>query len=330
MSLFSTAKALEERWLAVWFRPEPTLPLELIRIGVGSALLLAYGSASAHLFELFGDQGWISRTAFLAETASPWMPSVFFYLTAPWQWIVFHAFFLLATAAVTVGWQTAWLKWVVLIFHVSYLNRNPAITYGVDDLLASLLFLLCFAPVGRALSLDRRLMLRKAIRPDQTTRSTPFTSAWGFACQRLIQLQMAIFYFFAGVEKLQGESWWQGYALWIALTNYEYATIPLGWLAEHFWIINLSTYYTLLLELAFPFLVWGRPTRPYLLAGACLLQVGIALLLGLYLFSFVVILGLLSFLRPEWLAQRRATLATVRPQLKPILGVTSQDGENRT
>lgn len=323
-------QVLAASWLDLWFRPEPTVTIELIRIGVGSALLLAYGLTSDHLFELYGDQGWISRTALSAETPSLWMSSVLFYFTAPWQWIAFHTFFLAATAAFTIGWRTAWLKWVVLLSHVSYLNRNPAVTYGVDDLLASLLFLLCLAPVGRTLSLDRRLALWKATRTDQTARPEPVPSAWGFACQRLIQLQMAVFYFFAGVEKLQGESWQHGYALWIALSSGEYATIPLGWLAEHFWIINLSTYYTLLLELAFPFLIWGRPTRPYLLTGACLLQLGIAFLLELHLFSFVVSIGLLSFLHPEWLTKWRANLTTLGSELKSILGVTSQESGKGT
>jgi len=307
MSLSRACQTVAAGWLDLWFRPEPTRPLELIRMGVGSALLLAYGLTSDQLFELFGDQGWISRAALSAESHSPWMPSVLLYLNTPWHWIAVHAFFLAATTAFTVGWHTAWVKWWVLIGHVSYLNRNPAITYGVDDLLASLLFLLCLAPVGRALSLDRRLTLRKATRTDQTARPEPVTSAWGFACQRLIQLQMAVFYFFAGVEKLRGETWQHGYALWIALTNDEYATLPLGWLAEHFWIINLMTYYTLLLELAFPFLIWQRPTRPYLLAGAVLLQLGIAFMMGLHLFSFVVIIGLLAFLPPEWLTTWGAT-----------------------
>lgn len=323
-------QALATSRLNLWFRPEPTIPLDLIRIGVGSALLLAYGLTSDHLLDLFSDQGWISRTAQSTETSSPWMPSVLLYLTAPWQWIAFHAFFLAATAAFTIGWRTAWLKWVVLLSHVSYLNRNPALTYGVDDLLASLLFLLCLGPVGRTLSLDRLLALRKASRTDQTARPEPDPSAWGVACQRLIQLQMALFYFFAGVEKLQGESWQHGYALWIALSSYEYATIPLGWLAEHFWIINLSTYYTLLLELAFPFLIWGRPTRPYLLTGACLLQLGIAFVLKLHLFSFVVTIGLLSFMHPEWLTKWRAKLTTLGSELKSLLGVTSQESGKET
>jgi hypothetical protein len=301
MSLSGACQTLAAGWLDLWFKREPTTLLELIRMGVGSALLLAYGLTSDHLFELFGDQGWISRVALAAESHSPWTPSLLLYLNTPWHWIAFHACFLSATAAFTVGWHTAWVKWWVLIGHVSYLNRNPAITYGVDDLLASLLFLLCLAPVGRTLCFDHYLAPRGATRSEPAAPPEPVTSAWGFACQRLIQLQMAVFYFFAGVEKLRGESWQHGYALWIALTNDEYATFPLGWLAEHFWIINLMTYYTLLLELAFPFLIWQRPTRPYLLASAVLLQLGIALMLGLHLFSFVVIIGLLAFLRPEWL-----------------------------
>jgi predicted DCC family thiol-disulfide oxidoreductase YuxK len=204
--------------------------------------------------------------------------------------------------ALLLGWRTRWVKWLVLIGHVSLLARNPHIYYGVDGILASLLLILCVSPAGASLSLDSVRRQRQARRANLAEVPAAVSSRWGFACLRLLQIQMAVFYFYAGVEKIQGSSWWHGSALWIALNNHEYANIPIGWMAEHVWTVNVLSYYTILLELAYPFLIWGRATRPYLLVMAILLHLGIAVMMGLYVFSFVMIVGHLAFLRHEWLA----------------------------
>jgi len=90
-----------------------------------------------------------------------------------------------------------------------------------------------------------------------------------------------------------------------ANSEYYYSFI-LGVLASHYWLINLATYGTILIEIAFPFLIWQRSTRPYLLAAAIFLHLQFALFLGLFYFSFVMIMGHLSFVREDWLARLAA------------------------
>ncbi len=301
MNLSATLRDLANRWHSVWFRPQSTTPLEIIRIGVGLGLLVSYGGMTSHLLDFFGDVGWISLDALAGRRENPWLQSLLYYVSEPWQLYVFHAAFLCACTLLAVGWRTNWVKWLVLVGHISYLHRNPAIYYGVDNILASLTLILCLAPVGRALSLDHVRDVRRAKQRDLHAQLPPARSGWGFACTRLIQLQMAVFYFFAGIEKLRGDTWWNGDALWFALTNVEYTNIPLDWLAEHYWLVNVMSYFTLLVELSYPFLIWGRRTRPYYLVAALLLHLGIAVLMGLYLFSFVMAVGHLAFLRHEWL-----------------------------
>ncbi len=270
-------------------------------MGVGGALLFNYGVATPHLFTFWGDAGWVQRADVVKTIADPWMLSVFFHFTAPWQWIVFHALFLLACAAFTVGWRTSWVKWIVLAGHISYAYRNPAIIYGVDSILHHLLFILCLAPIGRAMSVDRVRAMRAAKRGNLGSTLPPYTSPWGFACTRLIQIQMAVMFFFSGAEKLRGDDWWTGDAIWIAFTSNEFDAPFLSLFAAQYWLINLATYGTVLVEIAFPFLIWQRRTRPYLLAAAALLHVLIAIFLDLNYFSFVMLMGHLSFVRHEWL-----------------------------
>lgn len=290
-------------WFRLWFRENPTTPIEIIRIGIGAALLLKYGYATPHIFMLWGDQGWLPHDVMAHAATSMWQQSVFFYFTATWQWIAFHASFLVCCAAFIVGWRTSWVKWIVLIGHVSYAYRNEFITYGADKILAHLIFILCLAPIGRAMSLDRIRVVRAAKRADLQATLPAFTSSWVGACTRLIQIQMAVIMFYSGIDKLRGDDWWHGEALWEVFVNVDrHSSLLLDLFASQFWLVNLGSYATVLIEIAYPFLIWQRRTRPFLLAAAILLHLLFAVFMLLFMFSFVMILGHLSFLRPQWLA----------------------------
>ncbi len=302
-----TFAALGRAWSQVWFQDSPTSPLDITRIGVGAAVLLHYTLATPYLFDLWSDAGWVPRDVVL-NNREPWMQSIFFYLNAPWQLIAFHCLFLMCCAALMVGWRTSWVKWIVLFGHISYVYRNPMLVYGVDWIVASLVFIMCVAPVGRALSLDRVRAVRKAKgeNPETTLETVlpPYHSPWAGACIRLMQIQMAVIFFYSAISKLNSDIWLSGDAVWIMFTKDEYYNrIMVGVLASHYWLANLATYGTILIEIAFPFLIWQRSTRPYLLAAAIFLHLQFAFLMGLFYFSFVMIMGHLSFVRQEWLTR---------------------------
>jgi hypothetical protein len=312
--------AATRAWSRFWFQNSPTSPLELARIGIGAALFINYSLAAPFLFDFWGDAGWIPREIQLKEVADSWAYSVLFTFSAPWHWIAFHALFLLCCFAFMLGWRTSWVKWVVLIGQISYDYRNLAISYGVDRILASLLFILCLAPIGHAMSLDRVRAVRAARRQDLAAAPPPYRSPWACACTRLMQIQMAVLFFYSGIGKLRGDDWWNGDAIWLVLTTEEYRTgLGLGLLASHYWLVNLATYATVLIEIAFPFLIWQRATRPYLLSAAVLLHLQFAALLGLFYFAFVMIMGHMSFVRPEWLQRLGAAWKrTSRGQPWPV------------
>ena len=89
-------------------------------------------------------------------------------------------------------------------------------------------------------------------------------------------------------------------------------------LASQYWLVNLATYGTILIEIAFPFLIWQRSTRPYLLAAAIFLHLSSALLMGLFYFSFVMIMGHMSFVRPEWLTRLGAAWKRAMGEMEMI------------
>jgi predicted DCC family thiol-disulfide oxidoreductase YuxK len=300
----SRIAAAEEVWARIWFQPMSTEPLELARIGIGAAMLLHYGMATRYLFDFWGDAGLMPRSIVLRDAADPWTQSVFFYFTAPWQWIAFHGLFLICCAALMAGWRTSWVKWIVLIGQLSYDRRNPGLTYGVDWILASLLLILCLAPIGRAMSLDRVRAVRAAKRSNLDATLPQYCSPWTGACIRLMQIQMAVIFFYSAVTKLAKSEWVDGSAVWVVFTmNEYYSPAILKVLASQYWLAEAGTYATILIELAFTFLIWQKATRPYLLADALLLHALFAVLMGLYYFSFVMMMGHMSFVRPEWLTR---------------------------
>src|SRR5262249_257332 len=113
-----------------------------------------------------------------------------------------------------------------------------------------------------------------------------------------------------GLSKLKGNSWWNGTAVWYTMTNPEFSPlhIPafrnlLVWLCQdgHRWAwegyMNVMNVFTLTLEIGFLFLVWTR-LRPGMVCGAVLLHLGIALNMGLIVFSLFMFTLLLAWMTP--------------------------------
>jgi hypothetical protein len=218
------------------------------------------------------------------------------------------------------------VKWPLWLLYASYLNRNPAIVYGVDLLIANLLLLVCIAPVGRWPALG-------------ATNARWPSGPRAAVCLALVRWQMAIVFFFTGAQKLRGESWWSGEAVWVVINNAEFAHAPLaGWFAQHFWLVNITTHGALLVELAYPFLIWGARTRPWILGAAIVFHLGTAALFGLYLFAWVAIVGHLSFMPSGvigWLAVRGSQFAVrssrsasplQRDEVRPSGGIGQRTG----
>jgi hypothetical protein len=127
---------------------------------------------------------------------------------------------------------------------------------------------------------------------------------------RLIQINYCLMYMSAGLSKLKGQSWWNGTAPWFCLTNPEFSPLhipafrnALVWLCqeENRWLwevqMNATSVFTLVLEIGFPFLVWTR-LRPVMVAGAILLHLGIALSMGLIVFSLFMFTLQLAWMTP--------------------------------
>ena len=116
---------------------------------------------------------------------------------------------------------------------------------------------------------------------------------------------MCVVYLFAGLGKLQGETWWNGEAFWGAAANTEYQTIDLTWLASYPYLINVITLVTIVWEVSYAALVWPAKSRPIVVAMSIPLHLGIACAMGMITFGLIMLVGNLAFVSPYWIRQWR-------------------------
>jgi hypothetical protein len=185
--------------------------------------------------------------------------------------------------SLALGFHTRLSAFVAWGLHLSLVMSGFASFYGVDQIANTFLFYLLLFPSGRAWTFDSRR--------DETI---------PVGALRVMQIHLCVIYLAAGLEKAMGRSWWNGEAIWLAVTQPAFRTFDLGWLARHPWIPMLAGWGTLVVEIGYVFFMWPRRTRKLWCAATISLHLGLGLFMGLVFFSSVMILltGCL-FLIPE-------------------------------
>lgn len=179
--------------------------------------------------------------------------------------------YLAACVALIVGWQTRLAAVALLLLHHMFFLAVPVYNYGYDFLALSALF---YCAV-----FDRR---------------------WAFLTLRTLQVHLCAVYFFGGLNKVVGYTWHNGAALWKAIQQ------PIGEpLIQGMALLPIPGLWTALgwgvvaLELSYAVWIWWRPVRPWVLAATLAMHAGIALCLGLYAFSgLMILLNLAAFYFP--------------------------------
>jgi hypothetical protein len=209
---------------------------------------------------------------------------------------------LLQSCLLLIGFHSRVQAASIFFWLVSFQNRNPLILDGEDTVFRIFAFLFIFLPLDYRWSIKNRGGTRCDF---QATRE----QAWAL---RLVQIQMTVIYFSATLCKLFGLTWQNGSAMFYVANACDYFG-RFGIMEPHFdspGFVRFATWSALAIEVALPVLLWFRPTRrPAIVAGIGL-HLAIELSMNLFLFEWIMILGLLSFVRPEewrfwtWLSVR--------------------------
>jgi len=275
-----------EAWDRFWFTPADPIPLAIVRMVAGTLLTWSCAVWLMDVDAFFGPHGWLRDGDVWRMNDQPWQWSWFFAFSSPTAVRVLVLITLVAAACLAAGLATPVAAWVSLVGFLAAVNRTPLTIFGFDDALGMLLIPLAIGPSGAVLSLDRRLGFA-------TSGDEPSVAA--NIALRLLQVHLCVVYFFSGIAKLLGASWWEGTALWGAAANSRYRTLDLTWLARHPLLVNMLTLTAVYWEVSYPAIVWPRLTRRLAIAMGIFVHLGIGLAMGMKEFALAMIAANLAF-----------------------------------
>lgn len=204
-----------------------------------------------------------------------------------------------------------------------------------------LVFLLMLSPADDALSVKS---LVRAFRERAAGWGRILGSQRSLMIQRLIQVQVCLVYYFAGVQKIN-----EGFLGGHVLSHYLSKTAARGdfadmlrWFSseESFpkvqaWFENPDNlvgmaWVSLVLELVLPFVLWFRWTRPGGMIVGVFFHLGIAFTMNIHVFSYAMIGSYLLFLEPDTLPRLvRRVLPAAPPRPAEALAGRPDRSEGR-
>jgi hypothetical protein len=212
------------------------------------------------------------RISWLTEAASQIGLSERTALSVTW-WLllvagVFLVIGLFSRAAAVIAW----------FLHLCAVGSGELLLYGADIFTTIALFYLLVSPLPDRWTIDARWRRVK----DRDPRLLGL-------CRRVIQLHLCLVYFFGGLAKCLGPGWWNGVSVWRALTRPPFNVISPDTLVSWQSFLPIASIAICILETGYAFFVWPRRTRLFWLTCIVGMHIGIAITMGLYLFSFIMI-----------------------------------------
>jgi len=115
-------------------------------------------------------------------------------------------------------------------------------------------------------------------------------------CFYMVRFQVVVVYLVSGLAKVTGVLWQNGTALYYTLNVDEYSHPIAKKLVSSYPVLSvLGSYATLMYQLSFPWLVWNRKIRTYLLAFGTFIHIQISFVMGLFMFGFAIAVSYFSF-----------------------------------
>ena len=263
-------------WEKFWWSEISAWNLKWVRITFGTSVFFLYSVRFWNL-DFYNENSLVQANRSLELYDLPMKPL--------WSWnfwpdsmaFVMNLVFLFLIFLLTIGKTRRPLMWVAWVIHVGFLHRNWSASMGVDTMVTVFLLYLSFCEVWKDQGYD--LITR--------------------TMAKMAALHFCIIYFYTGVEKFRGVSWWEGSSLWIALTNPQMAIFDFTWISTLPWLLALMAHVTMLFELFFGVLVFSEKTRRWVLGVGVCFHLGIALSLDLWAFSAVMLSQYFWFLKKE-------------------------------
>lgn len=191
----------------------------------------------------------------------------------------------------TIGLDLLILKIAVYIYVYILYGANPLLLDGGNNILIIILFFMIFTNNNHYFSFFN-FCKHKGNTIVNITHNIFFL---------LILIQICILYFFAGFSKAQGDLWLHGTALYYILNIDAFSMNYLMGLKEMIlnspFLLTLGAYTAIFLQIFFPFLVFNKYTKYFILIGAIFFHLSIIIFMGLVQFGAIMIMMDMQFLK---------------------------------
>jgi hypothetical protein len=293
-------KRLGEAWNRFFFEPAGLASLALFRAALGLIAAIRLLLLLPNREQFFGTNAIILRSSVIRMVPEPRIDLMMLLPSGEPFLALFLIVGIIAAVLVSLGRFTRSSLVVLYLVTVSTQNHCPVIHNNGDTLLRIMTVLLIVSPAGECWSLDA---LRRRARGGAPDCERP---PW---VQRLMQIQVSVFYLGSVIWKLQGKPWRDGSAVYYVLRLEGFQRFPTG-LENQIEILRLLTWATLVIELALATLIWVRPLRKYVLIAGLGLHLGLEYAMNIQIFQWMSMSTYLLFLeegtaRRIWLLGRR-------------------------
>lgn len=285
--------------------------LAFLRIGLGAQLILYCLSARPAWIEvLSGDRGALSSRR--VSEALIWMessliPRVNWLLRIGVKcgipeptvlWMIWSVLFLMAVCLI-IGLFCRPAAITAWFLHLACIKSSEVFSYGMDLFLNIGLFYLMLSPLPDSHALETRIWRL----PPRNARMLGFF-------RRVLQLHLCIIYFFGGLAKCLGANWWNGLSLWAAMTRPPFNVIDPSFIAKWRAILPPAGIAICLIEVGYPVFIWPKKTRAIWLGCVVGMHLAIGIVMGMYLFAFVmIVLNVAAFAPSPTLVRRYRALS---------------------
>ncbi|WP_329571265.1 hypothetical protein [Kitasatospora sp. NBC_01266] len=259
----------------------------MLRILLGLATIEFYTTSYGQRRLLWGPTGYLSYADFLQSV--PFARFSLYGLNSSPAYFeaVFHIGLLVAVAFCVCGGRTLTLLHALLVWSLHL--RNGDVLDGGHQLTRILLLLL---PLVTTDAYASPFATRRRARLREHGGRARLASAVHNCAVFTLVFQIALVYFTAGMGKILNTHWRDGTAVYYVGHLFgTFAGQPWATIIDFAPLTAFATYYTVVIEVAFPFLAAGRhrPTRAAAILGTIPLHLDIIPLAGLLNFGLVMI-----------------------------------------
>lgn len=284
------------KWQAFWFGEVDLLPVCVFRAALGFLFFLFVMSRTNDLEMFYMNRGFIPSSYVPHVEFFGYQKSIFHHVDSLAVLTVGHYALLFSLACLTIGLFTRISAVASYFLLLMFVNRNPAVQYGVDFIGMFYFFYLMFCDSGARFSVDS--WWRGKRRDLRSQLASAATDVFSTVFLRLMQIQVCIIYFYSGIAKMKGTRWWNGSAIWDVLTMEGLIRFDMSFVAYFPDVLVIFCYLILLWEMYFPVLIWTKSFRNLLIVFGCLMHVGFGFFLQIPIFGALMCSVYILFLDP--------------------------------